>query len=145
MKIIRIQPPVTANRLHEELLAAFPTWRGTLRPDGSGIYEQPLLTVESDADGQLRLYVPDDADEGAIAAVIAAHDPSRLSLPQLRRLRRLQARAAFQQLQALRGMTPDQAEAWGRNFTTIAQARDKVGLLARALALIVRAGDIEDD
>ncbi len=55
--------------LMDELLAAFPGW---LR---DGICD---LRLEGNIQG-VRLTVPDDADEDAIAAVIAAHDPLVLS------------------------------------------------------------------
>jgi len=60
------------NQLHEELLVRFPAWRGTLQPDGS--FTDPLLQVES-TDQEIRLTVPDTANEASVQAVIAAHKP----------------------------------------------------------------------
>lgn len=60
--------------LHEQLLRRFPAWRGTLGRDG--LYHDPLLRVETTAT-QLRLTVPDDADDAEIQAVLDAHDPTQ--------------------------------------------------------------------
>jgi hypothetical protein len=61
------------NRLHQELLTTFPAWGPVIRPDGTK--EDPgLLRVES-TDTEIRLTVPDEADERAIQSVIKSHMP----------------------------------------------------------------------
>ena len=60
------------NQLHEELLAAFPAWRGTAQLDGS--FTDPLLQVES-TDTEIRLTVPDTIPDASVQAVIQAHKP----------------------------------------------------------------------
>ena len=60
------------NQLHDELLTRFPVWRGTQQPDGS--FLDPLLRVEHTTQ-EIRLSVPDTADEAAVQAVITAHVP----------------------------------------------------------------------
>lgn len=85
---------INVNQLHDELLAQFPTWKGTPRPQGG--YANPLLYVEH-TDQEIRLAVPDDADEAAVQAVVAAHVPrSRVNHPPApttveERLKRLEA------------------------------------------------------
>lgn len=59
--------------LMDELLAAFPEWWVDEEEQ-----RHCLLTLEGNAEG-VRLTVPDDADEDAIAAVVAAHNPAVLS------------------------------------------------------------------
>ncbi len=63
---------IEVNQLHDELLARFQEWRGTKQADGT--YVKPLLRVEH-TDQEIRLAVPDDADEAAVQAVVAAHTP----------------------------------------------------------------------
>ncbi|MBI3615561.1 MAG: hypothetical protein HY211_03475, partial [Candidatus Omnitrophica bacterium] len=60
------------DQLHDELLSAFPAWKGTQQPDGS--YERPLLSVES-TPAEILLTVPDEAPEAAVRQVVAAHVP----------------------------------------------------------------------
>ncbi len=59
-------------QLHDELLARFPQWQGT--PQTNGSFADPLLRVEH-TDQEIRLSVPDDADEAAIQSVVKAHQP----------------------------------------------------------------------
>ena len=59
------------NQLHDELLAAFPAWKGTATSEG---FIDPLLRVESTAT-EMRLQFPDSADPAAVQAVIDAHVP----------------------------------------------------------------------
>lgn len=63
---------IEADQLQDELVARFPAWRGTQRPDG--VFINPSLRVEY-TDQEIRLDVPDDADEAAIQAIVAAHMP----------------------------------------------------------------------
>lgn len=63
---------INATQLHEELLARFPQWRGTPQPDGS--LADPLLQLGYNKQ-EIILMIPDDADEAAIHAVVAAHIP----------------------------------------------------------------------
>jgi len=65
---------IDPNQLHDELLARFPAWHGTQRPDG--IFINPSLRIEY-TDQEIRLDVPDNADEAAIQAIIAAHIPGK--------------------------------------------------------------------
>jgi hypothetical protein len=60
------------SQLHDELLTAIPAL--------AGVYEsgQPNLRVESTGN-EIRLFVPDNADEGQISTVVTAHDPANLS------------------------------------------------------------------
>lgn len=67
-------------QLHEELLSQFPQWRGAQQADGS--FTDPLLRMEHD-EQQIILTVPDEADENAIRAVVAAHVPQ--PRPEMRR------------------------------------------------------------
>ena len=74
------------------------------------------------------------------AQIVAAHDPTDTDA-----LRRQAARAAYTQLTALRGMTPDQAETWVQaNVTDLTSAKDAMKLIARMLVILARAGDLED-
>ena len=65
--------PIEVNQLHEELLSAFPAWRGTPQADGTLV--NPLLQVES-TEQEIRLTVPDTTPEAAVQAVVAAHKPT---------------------------------------------------------------------
>lgn len=64
---LHYERPNDLSKLHDELLAALPA----LRPTEGG----PVLAVEGLGD-DIWLTVPDDADQDAIAAVVAAHDPT---------------------------------------------------------------------
>ena len=86
--------------LADELLAAFPAWtpvtsEGTSRmqskPDGTEVY----------------LFVPDDANEGEIQAVIDAHNPNALSVGEIKQAHREDARARFL-LSQLGDKTPEE-------------------------------------
>lgn len=59
--------------LMDELLAAYPEWLV-----GDAPTRHCLLRLEGNELG-VRLSVPDDSDAGAIAAVVAAHDPTVLT------------------------------------------------------------------
>jgi hypothetical protein len=63
---------IDVNQLHDELLQRFPAWKGTSQADGT--FTNPLLQVES-TDEEIRLTLPDSADEAAMHAVIDAHAP----------------------------------------------------------------------
>ncbi len=56
--------------LHDELLAAFPALRETLRVEGP---------TPDDPPNTIRLTVPDGTDEGAIVAIVQAHNPAAQS------------------------------------------------------------------
>ncbi|HXI17889.1 MAG TPA: hypothetical protein VNM48_16125 [Chloroflexota bacterium] len=87
MKTLTYTQTHDLSQLHEEVLAALPALRDTLRvegpssgaqvkdPDNAGKY----VTLPADPPDTFRLTVPDDADEAAIAAVVKAHDPAVLS------------------------------------------------------------------
>lgn len=64
---------IEVGQLHEELLARFPQWQGTKRADGK--FTNPTLQVESNG-SKVLLTLPEDADEAAVQAVIAAHTPT---------------------------------------------------------------------
>ena len=62
--------------LHDELLAAIPSL-GPIPTAGGG--REAIMALHGN-DQEITLWVPDNADEAAIAAVVEAHDPS-LILP----------------------------------------------------------------
>ena len=64
MKTLTFTKPNNLSQLHDEILTALPA----LQP-ASGV---PVIRVEGRGE-QIALYVPDNADEAAIAAVVAAH------------------------------------------------------------------------
>lgn len=71
------------SQLHDELLVALPALRAVMR-------------VEGGTDGTIRLTVPDDADEPAIATIVNAHSPKApmtvtLSEPEKTAIRNLAA------------------------------------------------------
>ena len=77
MKRLHFQAPNNLGLLHDELMAAIPSLApqpiaGETMGDGSPKMA-PAMTMEGSND-DVWLGVPDDADEAAIAAVIAAHD-----------------------------------------------------------------------
>ena len=108
--------------LHDELLTALPELApvpdpsGATGPDGKPSLIQ-VTRVESSGN-DIWLTVPDDTDETAIAAVIQAHDETKLQ-PDARR-DRLERIA---ELQAL-----------GRSNWTTAQMRELIDLSAQELA-----------
>lgn len=63
---------IEVNQLHDELLATFPDWRGTQRPDGT--FTNPRLRVES-TDQDITLTMPDEVNEKAVQSVVASHVP----------------------------------------------------------------------
>ena len=69
-----------ATALMDELLDAFPHWRGTPAPPErkrpAGTLVDPLLRVEFTAD-TVWLEFPDDAEIGVVRAILAAHDPTK--------------------------------------------------------------------
>ena len=66
-----------AHLLADELLAAFPSWGGVTSEGTSRMQSKPDGTA-------VYLFVPDNADEGEIQAVIDAHDPNALSVGEQR-------------------------------------------------------------
>ena len=119
---------ILVSKLHRELAAA-------------GI---SIIGVSADENGDLdRIdFAPSvtEAQQAQALAIVSAHDPTDTD-----ELRRQAARAAYKQLAALRGMTPDQAEAWVEaNVTTLATAKSAMKLLARVIVILARAGDLED-
>jgi len=92
-----------ANQLHDELLARFPEWRGTQKPDGT--FVNPLLRVEH-TDQEITLTVPDDAPDGQLQAVINAHVPK----PSREEMKRAKANSAKAKLKAL-GLTDEELDA----------------------------------
>ena len=90
---------MNVNQLHQELLSAFPSWRGASLPDGS--FENPLLSVESTAQ-EVRLSFPDGTDVQQVHAVIQAHQP----IPPLTPTQRTQAhQAAVARIRTKLGLT----------------------------------------
>ena len=76
MKHLHFQTPNDLSLLHDELIAAIPALKprsvpGTELDESPGL--APVMTVEG-LGADIWLGVPDEVDEGAIAAVIAAHD-----------------------------------------------------------------------
>ena len=76
MKHPHFRIPNNFSNLHDELLDTCPDLRPV--PNTSGILE-PVMRFEGD-DANVWLTVPDDADEGAISAVVQTHDPGLPSL-----------------------------------------------------------------
>lgn len=76
MKKLHFVKPNNLNQLHDELLAAHPELR-KVSPgqDGRFVALPDNLCVEGNMN-EVWLTVPDAADETAIAAVVAAHDPT---------------------------------------------------------------------
>lgn len=60
------------NQLHDELLGASPSWRGTEQPDGS--FKDPLLRVE-DSESEILITVPDEVADGVITQAVTSHVP----------------------------------------------------------------------
>jgi hypothetical protein len=102
-----------APALMDELLAAFPEWRGELAPAALGLAPgarmHPRLAVSATPDG-VRLECPDDADLAAVRAVVAAHDPRKATPTEVRRrerqaaLARLKADPAYADLVTALGL-----------------------------------------
>lgn len=74
MKTLTYTRAHNLGQLHDQIMAGVPALAGTYARPGDGAQE-PKLRAESVGDA-IRLTVPDDADEGAIAAVVAAHVPA---------------------------------------------------------------------
>jgi len=120
---------ILVHKLHQELLDA-------------NIPLVGVSTIGEDDEFDRIDFGPDvtEAQRAQAAAIVAAHDPTDTEA-----LRRQQARTAYKKLTALRGMTPDQAEAWVEaNVTTLATAKSTMKLLARVIVILARAGDLED-
>ena len=64
------------NLINEEIMDAFPQWKGILNSEG--IYENQGVFVRGDGSA-LQLTVPNDADTDALDAVINAHDATKKS------------------------------------------------------------------
>ena len=83
MKKLTFNKPHNLSLLHDELLAAIPALNPRLAPGrtmlGGSPVRVPVITVEG-LDDNIWLGVPDEVDDAAIAAVIAAHDGSAAQL-----------------------------------------------------------------
>lgn len=81
MKRLSFTKPNNLSLLHDQLLAALPALRPVPNAQGrisdfTGKVElEPIMAVEGLGD-EVWLTVPDTANESAIAAVVAAHDPT---------------------------------------------------------------------
>jgi len=75
MKKINHTKQHNLNSITEELFAAFPEW---VKPDAVSGEQSTSVSISGDG-STLNLWVPDNADEGAIRAVIDAHDPTKES------------------------------------------------------------------
>lgn len=100
-------------KLHQELLAIFPDWRGVLGVDGR--YHEPKLIVGGDVPDpdsniatNLILDVPDNADQSAIEQILAAHDPTPPQPPTYITQLRIAHNKVVMQRQALSQMERDQ-------------------------------------
>lgn len=69
MKRLRYDRANDLNKLHGELLAAVPSLAPTVGADG---YKYAVFQIWGNGT-YVEMNVPDDADEAAIAAVVAAH------------------------------------------------------------------------
>lgn len=72
MKMLTFSKAHNLPKLTEELMAAVPALRPVALPDGD---RRAVMTVSGDG-ARLEIAVPDGAEEAAIAAVVAAHDPT---------------------------------------------------------------------
>jgi hypothetical protein len=77
VRTLTFDRPNLLSKLHDELLAAVPAVRPVTGPDGTLV---AVMRVEGDGN-LIRLTVPDAADETAITAVVAAHDPTPDPVP----------------------------------------------------------------
>jgi len=68
-KLLTFSKPNRLEKLAEEVKAALPALVGEYSPG------YPFLRVQGLGD-DIRIEVPDDADESAIAAVVSAHEPA---------------------------------------------------------------------
>lgn len=81
MKRLSFTKPNNLSLLHDQLLEAIPDLRpipnaqGRISDFTGGVELEPVMVVEGLGD-EVWLTVPDTADENAIAAVVAAHDPT---------------------------------------------------------------------
>jgi hypothetical protein len=65
--------PHHLSKLSDELMAAVPSIAPVPGPDGVNM---AVMTLSDDGGDVITMTVPDEADEAAIAAVVAAHDPT---------------------------------------------------------------------
>ncbi len=84
MKRLHFQKPNDLSRLHDELLRVLPALRPTGGPADAPSLERSraaaaVIAVEGKGD-DIWLTVPDDADDAAIASVVAAHDNTQPGL-----------------------------------------------------------------
>lgn len=77
-KVLIYTHPYDLSKLADELIAAIPSVRPVVGPDGK---MWGVMTVAGLPDGVVEIIVPEDVDEKAIAAVIAAHDPTPKIVP----------------------------------------------------------------
>jgi len=83
MKTLQYSKPNNLGLLHDELLTAIPTLAPIRDAEGIGT---PVMRVEG-LDDNIRLTVPDDTNEVAVEAVIAAHDESAITNAEVTRAR----------------------------------------------------------
>ncbi len=83
---LHFQQPNNLSLLADELQAAVPTLAPSINQRGE---REPSMTVHGNGD-DIWLEVPDDADETAIAAIVQAHDATKLQAdPRRERLARI--------------------------------------------------------
>ena len=104
MKLVVPIGQLSVNQLHDELLQRFPSWRGVQKPDGS--YTDPRVQVEQTAT-EIVLTMPDDTNETAVRAVLAAHVPRPPTDRQALR------RGAVNKLRRVAGLTDDELVSLG--------------------------------
>lgn len=92
MQLVLPRGAIQVNQFHDELLAAFPAWRGTSQPDGS--WADPALFVEY-TKTEIRVTVPPATDPEVIARLAKAHVPG-LTPTEKDRARRLALRTKLQ-------------------------------------------------
>ncbi len=84
MKRLHFQKTNDLSQLHDELLRALPALRPIGGPaDAPSLGRGPAATATIAVEGKgddIWLTVPDDADDAAIASVVAAHDHTQLIL-----------------------------------------------------------------
>lgn len=135
MRRLTFARPHRLGKLHDELLAAVPTLRPVVRQDRENV---AVMTISGD--GQtLTLAIPDDADDAAIEAVVAAHDATTPSTTEAQQTQTAANDTTIRQditsrLQTMR----DLAAKVEANTATAAEQRQLLALVARGQIRLAR-------
>ncbi len=114
--------------LHDELLAAFPALRETLRVEGPRPNDPP---------NTIRLTVPDGTDEAAIVALIQAHNPAAQSVAEQQDAKRTASNTDLSDAAEATLTRLDAIITNGSSFTAV-QVRDAVVDMARLQRRLLR-------